>query len=93
DLFVGGNPWSLSAIWLGPHFAETGQIEEVYRHLNWCLKHAMLHDLIPEQSDKHTGMPASAAPLAWSHAWIIILLQELGSLLQNGAKSPTHEPS
>lgn len=89
DLFVGGNPWSLSAIWLGLYFAEVGQVDEVYRHVNWCLKHAMLHDLIPEQSDKHTGAPASAAPLAWSHAWIIILLQELGRLIR---EKPTSWP-
>lgn len=85
DLFVGGNPWSLSAIWLGLYFAEIGEVGEVYRHLNWCLKHAMHHDLIPEQSDKHSGAPASAAPLAWSHAWLVILLQDLGKLLQGGA--------
>jgi oligosaccharide amylase len=95
DLFVGGNPWSLSAIWLGLYFAETGQVNEVYRHLNWCLKHAMLHDLIPEQSDKHTGAPASAAPLAWSHAWLIILLQDLGRLIRDvpDGWTPHHESS
>lgn len=82
DLFVGGNPWSLSAIWLGLYFVEVGEMGEVQRHLNWCLKHAMHHDLLPEQSDKHTGAPASAAPLAWSHAWVIVLLQEVGKRLQ-----------
>lgn len=78
DLFVGGNPWSLSAIWLALYFVETGDIAEVHRHLDWCLRHAMLHDFLPEQSNKQTGAPCSAAPLGWSHAWIIILLQKLG---------------
>ncbi len=77
DLFMGGNPWSLSAIWLALYFAETGQVAEVRRQLDWCLKHAMLHDFLPEQSDRHTGAPTSATPLGWSHAWIIVLFQRL----------------
>jgi GH15 family glucan-1,4-alpha-glucosidase len=81
DLFVGGNPWSLSAIWLALYYAEAGQVQEVQRHLAWCLKYAMLHDFLPEQSNKHTGAPASAAPLAWSHAWMIVVLQRLGRLV------------
>jgi len=83
DLFVGGNPWSLSAIWLALYFAETGQVDEVRRQLDWCLKHAMQHDFLPEQSNKQTGAPCSAAPLAWSHAWMIIVLQRLGELYRN----------
>lgn len=83
DLFVGGNPWSLSAIWLALYFAEIGQVQEVYRLINWCLQHAMLHDFLPEQSHKETGKPAGAAPLAWSHGWMLILLQRLGMLVRD----------
>lgn len=90
DLFMGGNPWSLSAIWLALYFVETGQVQEAYRQLNWCLKHAMLHDFLPEQSHKQTGSPASAAPLAWSHAWIILVLQRLGRLIRS---SPDFVPT
>jgi oligosaccharide amylase len=93
DLFAGGNPWSLSAIWLALYFAETGQVQEVYRHLNWCLKHAMLHDFLPEQSHKQTGAPTSAMPLCWSHAWMIALLQKLGELVRNVPDlTPPREP-
>lgn len=83
DLFVGGNPWSLSAIWLALYFAEMGDLKEVNRQLDWCLKHAMLHDFLPEQSHKQSGIPCSAAPLGWSHAWIIILLQKVGRLMRS----------
>ncbi len=82
DLFMGGNPWSLSAIWLALYYAETGETQEVYRQLNWCLKHAMLHDFMPEQSHKQTGAPAGASPLGWSHAWIVLVLQKLGRLVR-----------
>jgi len=83
DLFMGGNPWSLSAIWLALYFAETGRVQDVYRQLDWCLQHAMLHDFLPEQSHKQTGLPAGAAPLGWSHAWVIVVLQRLGHLLRD----------
>ena len=82
DLFMGGNPWSLSAIWLALYFVETGEVDEVYKQLDWCLRHAMLHDFMPEQSHKQTGAPTSAAPLCWSHAWLIIVLQQLGKLVR-----------
>jgi glucoamylase len=80
DLFMGGNPWSLSAIWLALYFVETGEVEEVARQLDWCLRHATLHDFMPEQCHKQQGTPSGASPLGWSHAWVIVVLQRLGRL-------------
>jgi glucoamylase len=77
DLFVGGNPWSLSALWLAMYLAAAGEKERAREYLDWCLKHAACHDFLPEQSDKRTGEPASAVPLGWSHAWAIVLLHML----------------
>jgi glucoamylase len=84
DLFVGGNPWSLSALWLALYYVEAGQVSEARRHLDWCLRHTTTHDFIPEQSDKRTGEPASAVPLGWSHAWMVVLLQGLGAVKGDG---------
>jgi oligosaccharide amylase len=78
DLFVGGNPWSLSALWIGMYYAAAGLPLRARHYLDWCLEHAASHDFLPEQSDKRTGEPASAVPLGWSHAWAIVLLQMLG---------------
>jgi GH15 family glucan-1,4-alpha-glucosidase len=77
---VGGNPWSLSALWLALYYVEAGQPSDARRHLDWCLRHTTTHDFIPEQSDKRTGEPASAVPLGWSHAWMVVLLQGLGAV-------------
>ncbi len=88
DLFMGGNPWSLSALWLALFHVETGDLAECYRLLYWCLKHATLHDFMPEQSQKQTGAPAGASPLGWSHAWVIILLQRIGRRLTTEGESP-----
>src|SRR5207248_3195614 len=78
DRFLGGNPWSLSAIWLALYHAHAGRREEAFRWLDWCLDHAARHDLLPEQSDRETGEPVGATPLGWSHAWMVVLLQYLG---------------
>jgi len=80
DLFVGGNPWSLSALWLAMYYARAGRFTEARAHLDWTLRHATSHDFIPEQNDKRTGAPASAMPLGWSHALAIIVLQLLGGV-------------
>jgi glucoamylase len=88
DLFVGGNPWSLSALWMGMYLAAAGQKERAREYLDWCLRHAACHDFLPEQSDKRTGEPASAVPLGWSHAWAIVLLQMLGKETAETAVAP-----
>jgi oligosaccharide amylase len=90
DLFVGGNPWSLSALWMGMYHAAAGNEDRARHYLDWCLCHAARHDFLPEQSDKRTGEPASAVPLGWSHAWAIVLLQMLG---KKGAESPHALPA
>jgi oligosaccharide amylase len=92
DLFVGGNPWSLSALWMGMYHAAAGNEKRAREYLDWCLRHAGCHDFLPEQSDKRTGEPASAVPLGWSHAWAIVLLRMLGQKptqppVANGSKS------
>lgn len=89
DLFMGGNPWSLSGLWLAMYYAEIGDVAGVRRHLNWCLKHAMAHDFLPEQSHRQTALRTSAAPLAWSHAWVVILLQSLGKLRSQAGTFPS----
>ena len=90
DLFVGGNPWSLSALWMGMYYAAAGKEDRARHYLDWCLRHAARHDFLPEQSDKRTGEPASAVPLGWSHAWAIVLLQMLG---KKSAESPLALPA
>ena len=49
----------------------------------------MAHDFLPEQSHRQTGVRTSAAPLAWSHAWVAILLQRLGELRSEAGVLPS----
>lgn len=77
DLFMGGNPWSLSALWLSLYYVSAGKWPEPFGHLQWCLRHATQHGFFPEQQDKRTGSSVSVVPLAWSHAWFIALMHSL----------------
>ncbi len=77
DLFMGGNPWSLSTLWLSLYYVNAGQWPEPHGHLEWCVRHTTPHGFFPEQLDKRTGAPVSAVPLAWSHAWFIALMHDL----------------
>jgi oligosaccharide amylase len=93
DLFVGGNPWSLSALWMGMYYTAAGNDERARHYLDWCLRHAACHDFLPEQSDKRTGEPASAVPLGWSHAWVIVLLRMLGERASGKIDAPPRSAS
>lgn len=77
DLFMGGNPWSLAALWLAHYYAAAGRAPEARHHLDWCVRYASPHGFLAEQQDKRTGAPVSANPLAWSHAWLITLIHTL----------------
>src|SRR5712691_10023675 len=93
DLFVGGNPWSLSALWMGMYYAAAGKDERARHYLDWCLRHSACHDFLPEQSDKRTGEAASAVPLGWSHAWAIVLLRMLGEEAAGKTDAPGAQPA
>jgi len=92
DLFVGGNPWSLSALWMAMYYATAGNAARARHYLDWCLRHAACHDFLPEQSDKRTGEAASAVPLGWSHAWAIVLLHVLGKNAVGKLEPPGAQP-
>ncbi|HEX2999125.1 MAG TPA: glycoside hydrolase family 15 protein, partial [Armatimonadota bacterium] len=77
DLFMGGNPWALSALWLSLYYLQAGKRAEPQRHLEWCLRYATPHGFLAEQQEKRTGEPVSAMPLAWAHAWLIALCHAL----------------
>ncbi|MBI3947353.1 MAG: hypothetical protein HY321_15625 [Armatimonadetes bacterium] len=85
DLFMGGNPWPLGALWLCLYYVGAGQWPPPHNHLEWCLRHATPRGFLAEQQDRRTGAPLSAVPLAWAHAWLIAVAHALDDrgLLRN----------
>jgi glucoamylase len=74
DIYIGGNPWILTTLWLAHYRIETGSIDEAKQLLKWALDHRTETGLLPEQVDKNTGETAWVVPLTWSHAMFILTI-------------------
>lgn len=72
DIYIGGNPWILTTLWLAHYRFATGDVEAGRQHIQWALDHRTETGLLPEQADKVTGKPAWVVPLTWSHAMFIL---------------------
>lgn len=72
DIYIGGNPWVLTTLWLAHYRIQTGSIDDAKRLLQWVLDHRTETGLLPEQVDKNTGETAWVVPLTWSHAMFIL---------------------
>lgn len=74
DIYIGGNPWILTTLWLAHYRIQTGSIDDAKRLLQWTLDHRTETGLLPEQVDKNTGETAWVVPLTWSHAMFILTI-------------------
>ena len=71
DVYLGGNPWVLTTLWLG--LARRAPGERVAAGgLDVALRSATAAMLLPEQVDAVTGRPVWVVPLAWSHAFALL---------------------
>ncbi|WP_053366726.1 glycoside hydrolase family 15 protein [Bacillus sp. FJAT-27245] len=83
DVYIGGNPWILTTLWMALYDIKTGNFEKARAYLNWAVNNANHLGLLPEQIHKETGEPAWVMPLTWSHAMFVltvIALEEAGEL-------------
>ncbi|WP_424767053.1 glycoside hydrolase family 15 protein [Paenibacillus sp. sgz302251] len=74
DIYIGGNPWILTTLWLAHYRIQTGSIDDAKRLLKWAIDHRTETGLLPEQVDKNTGETAWVVPLTWSHAMFILTI-------------------
>lgn len=77
---VPGNPWFMCTLWLAQWYIATakdthdlGAAREI---INWAVAHQLPGGLLSEQLDPHTGAPVSVSPLTWSHAELIVTVDE-----------------
>ncbi|MDR1431326.1 MAG: glycoside hydrolase family 15 [Propionibacteriaceae bacterium] len=94
DVFFGGGQWPLLSCLLGWNHARAGRRGKAAQLLDWAVSQADFDGLVPEQVDGHLLHPEHkpewvakwgpvAKPLLWSHAMILILAAELGTILEN----------
>ncbi|WP_084134780.1 glycoside hydrolase family 15 protein [Paenibacillus harenae] len=85
DIYIGGNPWILTTLWLAHYRIQTGSIDDAKRLLKWAMAHRTETGLLPEQVDKNTGETAWVVPLTWSHAMFILTVFMLAEAEAEGA--------
>lgn len=84
----GKDPWTAPTAWTAWSLAAlAGHRRMALRLLRALRRAATPTGLLPERVDARAGVPRSTTPLAWSHAFAILALQELwpGSM---GGSSP-----
>ncbi|MFD1849076.1 glycoside hydrolase family 15 protein [Oceanobacillus bengalensis] len=77
DVYIGGNPWLISTLWLSIYKFRTGKKDKAIELFSWTTEHANHLGLMPEQIDKETNQPAWVMPLTWSHAMYVLTIKEL----------------
>ncbi len=77
DVYIGGNPWIITTLWLAQFRAAAGDLDGARRHLDWAMQRCTAAGLLPEQADRHTGEAAWVVPLTWSHAMFILTVHQI----------------
>ena len=77
---VPGNPWFICTLWLAQWYIATAQephdLKPARDIINWVVAHQIPGGLLSEQLDPNTGAPLSVSPLTWSHAELIVTVDE-----------------
>ncbi len=75
-----GNPWFMCTLWLAQWYVATAKDTHDLRAardiINWVVAHQLPGGLLSEQLDPNTGAPLSVSPLTWSHAELIVTVDE-----------------
>jgi glucoamylase len=77
DWTGGEDPWTAPTAWTAWSLAALGDRSAALRLLGDLRRAATPAGALPERVDAATGVPTSTTPLAWSHAFAILALQEL----------------
>jgi glucoamylase len=73
----GEDPWTAPTAWTAWALAGLGERRVALALMADLRRAATPLGLLPERVDARTGLPTSTTPLAWSHAFAILALQEL----------------
>jgi GH15 family glucan-1,4-alpha-glucosidase len=77
---VPGNPWFICTMWLAQYEVARATNREALTPaleiLRWVARRKARSGVLAEQVHPFTGGPLSVAPLTWSHATVVALVQE-----------------
>jgi len=73
----GEDPWTAPTAWTAWGLAALGERRAALELMDALRRAATPRELLPERVDAHTGAPRSTTPLAWSHAFAVLVLRKL----------------
>jgi GH15 family glucan-1,4-alpha-glucosidase len=75
-----GNPWFICTLWVAQWLIAVARSAEelapAREALEWVADHQLPGGLLSEQLDPNTGEPLSVSPLTWSHAELVITVDD-----------------
>ena len=75
-----GNPWFICTLWLAQWYlanAHTARdLQPAHDIIDWVVQHQIPGGLLSEQVDPVTGAALSVSPLTWSHAELVLTVDE-----------------
>jgi GH15 family glucan-1,4-alpha-glucosidase len=96
---VPGNPWFMCTLWMAQWLIATAKspndLKPARDIINWAVTHQIPGGLLSEQLDPNTGAPLSVSPLTWSHAELIVTVDDYcakSERLRRTAARPTFPP-
>jgi GH15 family glucan-1,4-alpha-glucosidase len=77
---VPGNPWFICTLWLAQwHIAKARTVDDLKPALDildWVADRDLRSGVMAEQVHPYTNEPLSVSPLTWSHATLVMTVQE-----------------
>jgi len=77
---VPGNPWFICTLWLAQwHLAKAetaGDLQSALELFDWVADHDLRSGVMAEQVHPYTNEPLSVSPLTWSHATLVLAVEE-----------------
>jgi oligosaccharide amylase len=77
---VPGNPWFICTLWLAQwHIARAqseAELKPAVDILDWVADHTLRSGVMAEQVHPYTNEPVSVSPLTWSHATLVMTVEE-----------------
>lgn len=77
DNYMNGNPWTISTLWMAEYHLQKGEKNKAIEELNYVVKSANQHGLLPEQVNNEKIKPAWVIGLGWAHAMFIQTIKKL----------------
>ena len=77
---VPGNPWFICTLWVAQYYIRKAQsledLEPARERIEWDGKHSLASHVLGEQLDPYSGDPVTTSPLTWSHATLVLAINE-----------------